>query len=143
MGMAERKLALRPSASIKNAHTVESQALLQIVSGRLLHQLEFIHAPPDIRFGDVDVALGVDVQRVTMREFAQLMAGPAELRDFVPLMIEDVDEFVAAVGDDHVFLRRIAGKTQPPRRAPRIGRFFLVADLIQMFFLKFPILSNT
>ena len=73
MGMAERRLGSRPRATFINALAVElglSHALLEIVSGRSLHQFEFIHAPPDIRFGDVDVALRVDVQRVAMREFA-------------------------------------------------------------------------
>jgi len=69
------------------------------------HQLELVHAPPDVRLGDVDVTLGVDVQRVAVRVFAELVAGAAELGDLVALVIEDVHHLVASVGDDHVFLR--------------------------------------
>src|ERR1700722_3528010 len=100
--MVERKHGSRPArpSKIPAVALERSPAPLHIVSVRSFHQFEFIHAPPDIRFGHVDVALGIDVQRVAMREFAELMARAAELGDFVPLMIEDMDKLVAAVGND-------------------------------------------
>src|SRR5580692_12726716 len=108
-------IGVRPffSSLFKNADAIETgytQALLLTISVRLFHKLEFIHAPADIRFGDVDVPFGVDVQRVAMRKFAELMAGAAELCDFVPFVIENVDKLIAAIGDDHVFLSRVARK---------------------------------
>src|SRR3984957_6819838 len=109
----------------KPGYSNENNVHQLLVASAAAHQLEFIHAPPDVGFGDVDVALGVDVQRVAMREFAELMARPAELREFVALMIENMDELVAAIGDDHVFLSRIARKSQPPCRTPIVRRLFV------------------
>ena len=90
------------------SNQAQSQGLFRIISGRLLHQLEFIHAPSDVRFGDIDISLRVDVQSVAMREFAELMAWASKLGDFVALVIENVDELIAAISDDHVFLPWIA-----------------------------------
>src|SRR6185295_19788791 len=55
-----------------------------------------------------------------------LMAGAAELGQFVALMIHDVYKFVASVGHDHVLLLRITREAHPPRGTPGVRRFFLV-----------------
>ena len=76
-GITEVQL-LGPIAAFQNKQAVEpgpGEALLPIVNGRSLHKFEFIHTPPDIGFGDIDVALGIDIQRVAMSEFAELMSG--------------------------------------------------------------------
>src|SRR5262245_50635509 len=54
------------------------------------HALEFLHPASPIGFRHVDVALGIDGERVAVSEVASLMAGTAEARQDLPAgVIED------------------------------------------------------
>src|SRR3989442_9487717 len=83
------------------------------------HDLELLYPPAPIGLGNIDVAFGIDGQRVTMREITELMAGTAEGgEDLSAGMVEGVNLLVAAVHHVHEFLFLVSRETNPPCRTP-------------------------
>src|SRR5438034_4594620 len=87
-----------------------------------IHKAELLNPAPDVCLRDIQVALGVNRQRMAMCEVAQLMPGTTKTRqDLSAGMFQDVDLLVAAVHHVHEFLLAIARKGNPPDSASRIG----------------------
>ena len=60
--------------------------------------LEPLHSPAPVRLGDVEIALGVDGDGMSVREVADLVSGSAETReDLTALVVKDMELLIAAV----------------------------------------------
>src|ERR1700730_526506 len=84
-----------------------------------LHRSKSLHPTAPIRFGYINVALGVDRQGVAMRKFTRLVARTAKTREHLSGgMIEDLDLLITSISDIHELLLPIRRKADPPGRAP-------------------------
>jgi len=79
---------------------------------------------------------------VGVGKFADLMAGATEAREnFATNTIENLNLFVAAIGDVDVLFLAVRRKSNPPNGPPMIGE--VAPSLDPDIFLKVPVLSNT
>jgi hypothetical protein len=86
-----------------------------------LHRSKSLHSTAPIRFGYINVALGIDRQGVTMRKFARLVAWTAKTREHLTSgVIEDLDLLITSISHIHEFLLPVRRKAYPPGRAPTI-----------------------
>jgi hypothetical protein len=84
---------------------------------------ELLRPAADIGFGNIDVPL--ESTAIVWQCVNSPTWWPSETGKFLPTgVIEDLEQFVAAIGDVNEPLRRIARKSYPPSRAPRIWSVF-------------------
>src|SRR5207237_1285390 len=77
---------------------------------------EFLYPSAPIGLGNINVALGIDSQCVTVREITELMAGTAEGGENLSgSMVEGMNLLVAPVHYVHKFLFLVSREINPPR----------------------------
>jgi hypothetical protein len=113
-----------------------------IGGGTIISWLKFLDSATPFGLGHMDIAFGIDGQSVAMGKFSDLVTRTPEAREnFSAGMVENFDLLVASIGDVNVFLLP-AGEKPIHYVVPQLSRK-LFPLLIQMLFLKFPILSKT
>src|SRR3954453_356802 len=90
---------------------------------RSAYDLELLHPAAPVGFRHVDVALGIDRDRVAMGEVADLVARAAEARQDLPAgVVEDMHLLGAAVHHVQELLIAIRRECHPPCRAALVGK---------------------
>src|ERR1700722_15032186 len=81
---------------------------------------EFVN-PLATVFGDIDIALGIDRDPMSLVELAWEAPGAAKTRQlFAALAIDDVDGGIVLIDDENEPLSRIGGEVDCPHRAPTL-----------------------